>query len=201
MSTRCQIEFCNASLRGRCTGTETFSSFSFHGYGWQPVGRRRSNVACACLHLWCGRALLVVERRSSIRIERILVMDKTPTLRIGERFGRFEITDILPAGGMGEVYRAKDPLLQRDVAIKLLLRSDPHDLDRFRREAQTAAGFSHPNIVSIFEFGTEQRGEEGVPYLVMEFIEGASLRARMGAGKEQLLRWLTDVARGLAALH
>lgn len=128
-------------------------------------------------------------------------MDRTPTLRIGERFGRFEIIDVLPPGGMGEVYRAKDPMLQRDVALKLLLGSEPHDLDRFEREAQTAAGFSHPNIVSIFERGTEQRGDQSFPYLVMEFIEGASLRARIKASKVQLLRWLTDVARGLAALH
>jgi serine/threonine protein kinase len=128
-------------------------------------------------------------------------MDKTPTLRIGEKLGRFDITDILPAGGMGEVYRAKDPTLQRDVAIKLLLRSEPHDLERFMREAQTAAGFSHPNIVSIFELGTEQRGDHTFPYLVMEFIEGESLRERLGASKEQVLRWLSDVAHGLAELH
>lgn len=129
-------------------------------------------------------------------------MDKVPTLRIGENFGRFEITDVLPAGGMGELYRAKDPRLQRDVAIKLLLRSEDHDLKRFEREAQTAAQFSHPNIVGIHDVATEQRGGRDVPYLVMEFIEGTTLRERMrDASKDDVIRWMTEIADGLAELH
>jgi len=129
-------------------------------------------------------------------------MDRTPTLRIGERLDRFEITDVLPPGGMGEVYRARDTELQRDVAIKLLLRTAPHDLQRFIREAQTGAAFKHPNIVSIFDFGTISRDGHDRPYLVMELIEGTTLRDRMGkANKDQIIRWLSEVADGLEELH
>lgn len=129
-------------------------------------------------------------------------MGNTPTLLIGERLGRFEITDVLAAGGQGEMYRAKDLTLGRDVAIKLLLGSDPHDLDRFMREAQIAAGLSHPHIVRMYEPGVVKRGDHDVPYLVMEFIEGTTLRERMRkASKDQLVRWLSEVADGLAEVH
>ncbi len=93
-------------------------------------------------------------------------------------------------------------MLQRDVAIKLLLGSGPHDRERFTREARTLAGLSHPNIVGIFEFAIEDHGGRDVPYLVMEFIEGDSLRERTRrSGKDQILRWLCEVADGLAAVH
>lgn len=128
-------------------------------------------------------------------------MDETPLLRVGETLGRFEITGVVAGGGMGEVYRARDSQLQRDVAIKLLRRSDPHDLDRFKREAETGARFSHANIVNVFDVGTHHQGDRAFPYLVMQFIEGQSLRERMGARKDDLVRWLSEVADGLAALH
>jgi serine/threonine protein kinase len=129
-------------------------------------------------------------------------MDETPLLRVGDTLGRFEITGVVSGGGMGEVYRARDTQLQRDVAIKLLRRSEPHDLDRFKREAATGASFSHPHIMSVFDVGTHQQGDRAFPYLVMQFIEGQSLRKRMGgASKEQLVRWLSEVADGLDALH
>lgn len=129
-------------------------------------------------------------------------MDETPLLRVGDTLGRFEITGMVSGGGMGEVYRARDTQLQRDVAIKLLRRSDPHDLDRFKREAETGASFSHPHIMSVFDVGTHQHGDRAFPYLVMQFIEGQSLRKHMGgASREQLVRWLSEVADGLDALH
>lgn len=129
-------------------------------------------------------------------------MNSAPILRVGEKFGGFDITGVLPAGGMGEVYRATDPTLRRDVVIKILPRYEPKDLERFRREGQTAARISHPNIVTIFDSGTEERSGQEFPYLVMEFIDGGSLRERLGgASKEQLLHWLSDVAAGLAELH
>jgi serine/threonine-protein kinase len=131
-------------------------------------------------------------------------MDRTPTLRVGERIDdRFVITDVLPAGGMGEVYRARDAELQRDVAIKLLLRPEGHDLERFVREARIAAGFSHPNIMNIFDVRTHHQGDRSFPYLVMEFIEGETLRERMrrAASEEQIIRWLSEVAQGLDELH
>jgi serine/threonine protein kinase len=129
-------------------------------------------------------------------------MDKIPTLRIGETFGRFEIADVLPAGGMGEVYRARDPRLNRYVALKLLLRSEDHDLQRFKREGEMAGQFSHPNIVSIFDAGTQLHADREIPYLVMEFVEGTTLRERMrDASDEQVIRWMSEVADGLEALH
>jgi len=130
-------------------------------------------------------------------------MGRTPTLRIGERLGdRFEITDVLPAGGMGEVYRARDTELQRDVAIKLLLGTTQRDLQRFIREAQAGAAFKHANVVSIYDFGTFVYEGDDRPYLVMEFIEGTTLRDRMGkARKDQIIRWLSEVADGLQELH
>jgi predicted Ser/Thr protein kinase len=129
-------------------------------------------------------------------------MERTPLLAIGDRFGRFAITDVLPGGGQGEVYRAHDSRLQRDVAIKLVRGAEPHARERFIREAQTAAGFSHPHIVRIFEVGTEQYDGHDVPYLVMEFIDGATLRDRMRhASEDRVVRWLSEIAEGLAALH
>jgi serine/threonine protein kinase len=86
-------------------------------------------------------------------------MDNTPLLRVGDTLGRFEITAVMSGGGMGEVYRAGDTQLQRDVAIKLLRRSEPHDLDRFKREGETGASFSHPHIMSVFDVGTHQHGD------------------------------------------
>jgi serine/threonine protein kinase len=130
-------------------------------------------------------------------------MDTTPKIPIGERLDdRFEITEVLPAGGMGEVYRARDTKLQRDVAIKLLLGTALHDHQRFIREAQAGAAFKHANVVSIYDFGTFLHEGHDRPYLVMEFIEGTTLRDRMGkASKDQIIRWLSEVADGLQELH
>ena len=77
----------------------------------------------------------------------------------GTRFGPYELISLLGAGGMGEVYRARDPKLNRDVAIKILpeaLAADPAALARFEREAQAVAALSHPNILAIYDFGVER---------------------------------------------
>ncbi len=105
------------------------------------------------------------------------------TLSPGARLGPYEILGPLGAGGMGEVYRARDPKLNRDVAIKILpeaLAADPAALARFERKAQAVAALSHPNILSIHDFGVEQ----GAPYAVMELLEGQTLREHLrdGAG-------------------
>jgi hypothetical protein len=99
----------------------------------------------------------------------------------GSRIGPFEILAPLGAGGMGEVYRARDTRLNRDVAVKVLpqaFATDPDRLARFEREAQAIAALSHPNILAIHDFGTS----DGVAYAVMELLDGATLRERLESG-------------------
>src|ERR1700736_2841392 len=103
------------------------------------------------------------------------------TLQAGTRLGPYEILSPLGAGGMGEVYRARDARLGRDVAVKVLPQSvaaDPDTLARFEREAKAVAALSHPNILSIFDFGTQN----GVSYAVMELLEGETLRGKLDTG-------------------
>src|SRR5260370_17774446 len=97
---------------------------------------------------------------------------------IGTRLGNYEILAPLGAGGMGEVYRARDPRLNRDVAIKVLperLANDPQALARFESEAKAVAALSHPNILAIFDVGADQ----GVTYAVTELLEGETLRSHL----------------------
>jgi serine/threonine protein kinase len=99
------------------------------------------------------------------------------TLSAGARLGPYEVVELLGAGGMGAVYRARDPRLGRDVAIKVLpaeVGADPERLSRFEREARAVAALSHPNILTVFDVGAH----EGVPYVVMELLEGETLRTR-----------------------
>jgi serine/threonine protein kinase len=97
----------------------------------------------------------------------------------GTKLGPYEILAPLGAGGMGEVYRARDAKLNRDVAIKILpeaLAADAVALARFEREAQAVAALSHPNILAIFDFGVER----GTSFAVMELLDGQTLRDQMG---------------------
>jgi eukaryotic-like serine/threonine-protein kinase len=122
---------------------------------------------------------------------------------VGTRLGPYEILAPLGAGGMGEVYRARDTKLDRDVAIKLLpesIASDPDSLARFEREAKAVAALSHPNILSIFDFGMH----DGISYAVMELLEGATLRGKLDAGpisQRQAVDYALQAARGLSAAH
>ncbi len=124
-------------------------------------------------------------------------------LSIGTRLGPYEILAPLGAGGMGEVYRARDGKLERDVAIKVLpasLAEDAEALARFEREAKAIAALSHQNILSIFDFGDQ----DGVAYAVMELLEGETLGARIAAGPippKQAMDYAIQVARGLSAAH
>src|SRR5436190_20417013 len=96
-------------------------------------------------------------------------------LSVGARLGPYEILAPIGAGGMGEVYRARDPRLNREVAIKVLperLANDPQALARFEREAKAVAALSHPNILAIHDFGSEA----GIAYAVTELLEGETLR-------------------------
>jgi serine/threonine protein kinase len=104
----------------------------------------------------------------------------------GTKLGPCEIITLLDTGGMGEVYRAKDPKLGREVAIKILppaFAEDSERLRRFESEARTTGSLNHPNILAVHDLGTH----EGSPYLVMELLEGETLRARLG-GKPRFAR-------------
>src|SRR4051812_20759470 len=100
------------------------------------------------------------------------------SLAAGRHLGRYEILGPIGAGGMGEVYRARDTRLDRQVAIKILPESvarDPERLARFDREAKAVAALSHPNILALHDAGTE----DGTTFAVMELLEGETLRERM----------------------
>ena len=102
------------------------------------------------------------------------------TLSSGSRLGPYEIVSPIGAGGMGEVYRARDVRLHREVAVKVLPGSfsqDPDRLRRFEQEARAASALNHPGILTIHDFGEH----EGSPYVVSELLEGENLRERMAA--------------------
>jgi serine/threonine protein kinase len=121
----------------------------------------------------------------------------------GTRLGNYEIVAAVGAGGMGEVYRSRDPRLNRDVAIKVLspqFANDPAAVGRFEREAMSVARLSHPNILSIFEFVHQN----GSAFVVTEFVEGETLRARLDGGPmapRRAVAYALQIARGMAAAH
>jgi serine/threonine protein kinase len=125
------------------------------------------------------------------------------TLSPGFRLGPYEILSLLGAGGMGEVYRARDTRLERDVAVKVLsahLSSSPELRQRFEREAKAISALSHPHVCAIYDVGNQ----DGVEYLVMEYLEGESLAERLENGSlsvDQTLRWGEEVAAALDAAH
>jgi len=125
------------------------------------------------------------------------------TLPRGARLGPYEIEELIGRGGMGEVYRASDTRLGRDVAIKVLsshLADDPASLGRFRREARAVAALSHPNIVAVFDVGAEGDTQ----FVVTELLEGETLRAKLAEAAlptDETLRIATAIADGLAAAH
>ena len=125
------------------------------------------------------------------------------TLAAGTRLGSYEIVAPLGAGGMGEVYRARDSKLKREVAVKVLpqsLAADPDALARFEREALAVAALSHPNILAIFDFGTQ----DGTAYAVTELLEGETLRGKLDTGpiaQRQAIDYALQAAKGLSAAH
>ena len=124
-------------------------------------------------------------------------------LRKGTKLGDYEVQALLGSGGMGEVFRARDERLGRDVAIKVLPQSlalDSERLRRFEQEAQAAAALNHPNILAVFQMGSY----EGSPYLVSELLEGETLRECLKAGPvtvRKAVDYAIQIARGLAAAH
>src|ERR1700726_3681915 len=121
----------------------------------------------------------------------------------GGKLGPYEIIAAIGAGGMGEVYRAKDTRLGRDVAIKVLPEALVKDLDRLRRfeqEARTIAALNHPNILGIHDIGTH----EGAPFLVSELLDGETLRQKIDAGSlpvKRAIEYGLGIAQGLGAAH
>ncbi len=125
------------------------------------------------------------------------------TLALGTRIGPFEIVSAVGAGGMGEIYRARDARLSRDVALKVLpaeCATDGVRLGRFAQEARAASALNHPNIVTIFEIGDS----DSTPYIAMEFVDGRTLRALIGGAPLTLrtaLQVSSQLADGLAKAH
>src|SRR5438445_8076714 len=122
----------------------------------------------------------------------------------GTRLGPYEISSTIGAGGMGEVYRARDTRLGRDVALKILpaeVANDASRRQRFELEARAVAALNHPNIVAIYDVG-QSRDREGadVAYIVSELVEGESLRGAKLALRKTL-NVAAQIASGLAAAH
>ena len=139
----------------------------------------------------------------SLRVWSEVIISPLMSLASGTRLGPYEIVSLLGAGGMGEVYRAKDTRLWRDVALKVLrseISGDPDRRARFEREAKTVAALSHPNIVSLFEVGST----DGLAYTVSELVDGDLLRKQMRQGPipvRQVVELATQLADGMAAAH
>jgi serine/threonine protein kinase len=125
------------------------------------------------------------------------------TLSPNARIGPYEVIAVLGAGGMGEVYRARDPRLSRDVAIKVLpaeVAGDPGRLKRFEKEARLVSALNHPNIVTVYEIGSS----DSLSYIAMELVEGNTLRELLVGGPlsiKKLLAISTQIADGLAKAH
>jgi serine/threonine protein kinase len=125
------------------------------------------------------------------------------TVPIGRRLGPYEILAPAGAGGMGEVYHARDTRLNRTVAIKILpseFASDARLRARFEREAKAISALNHPHICTLFDIGRD----DGVDYLVMEYLEGETLAARLARGPlplPQLIRHGTEIAEALDKAH
>jgi Tol biopolymer transport system component/predicted Ser/Thr protein kinase len=129
--------------------------------------------------------------------------EEAPRLGRGAALGPYRIEALIGAGGMGEVYRAHDTRLDRDVAVKVLpshVASEPHWKQRLEREARALAALSHPHICPVFDIGEQ----DGVEYLVMEYLEGETLADRLAKGPvplRQTLRWAIEIAGALDAAH
>src|SRR5215472_9775593 len=125
------------------------------------------------------------------------------TLVAGSRLGPYEILGPIGAGGMGEVYKARDPRLGREVAIKVLpasLSQDPDRLRRFEQEAKAAGVLNHPNITAVYDIGSA----DGAPYVVQELLEGETLRSLLAGGRlpqRKAIDYALQMAHGLSAAH
>src|SRR5258708_25181730 len=125
------------------------------------------------------------------------------SITTGTRLGRYEIRSKIGEGGMGEVYRARDEKLNRDVAIKVLpatLSQNADRLRRFEQEAQAPGALNHPNILAVHDVGTH----DGAPYVVSELLEGESLKKRLADGplaQRKTIDYAVQISHRLAAAH
>src|SRR5438034_4301806 len=125
------------------------------------------------------------------------------SLTSGSRLGPYEIIASIGAGGMGQVFKARDARLDRDVALKVLTPAAALDADRLRRfeqEARATAAINHPNILAVFDVGADS----GVNYVVSELLEGETLRDRLKIGAippRKTMEYAAQIARGLGAAH
>ncbi len=132
-----------------------------------------------------------------------MILDASMPLADGSRIGPYEIVGWLGSGGMGEVYRARDPRLAREVAIKVIAETfatDPDRLHRFEQEARATGQLNHPNILAVYDVDTQA----GLPCIVSELLEGQSLRSRLhgvALGWRKAVDYARQVAEGLAAAH
>ncbi len=122
---------------------------------------------------------------------------------IGKTLSHYRVVEKIGAGGMGEVYRARDEHLGRDVALKVLpagTLADEHARSRFRKEAEALSKLNHPNIATVFDFDTQ----DGVDFLVMELVEGVTLSDKLAAGalsEKEITRLGMQVAEALEEAH
>jgi len=151
------------------------------------------------------KSLLGCEEEARGLLEQPAASAATQKLAVvrGTRLGPYEVVELIGAGGMGEVYRARDARLGRDVAIKVLpgeIATDHDRLRRFQHEAHAVASLNHPHILTIHDVGSH----EGLPYVVTELLEGENLRQVLGGrppAMRQVLGWAVSIAQGLAAAH
>ena len=153
----------------------------------------------------CRRCGAMARSKSEVELCQACLMELglARGLEAGTRLGPYEILGPIGAGGMGEVYRARDDRLKREVAIKVLpvsFSADPDRLLRFEREAQSASALNHPNIIAVHDVGSY----EGSPYIVSELLEGRTLREALNAGAlppRKAMEYAAQIARGLSAAH
>src|SRR5215470_4953018 len=126
---------------------------------------------------------------------------------VGSSLGHYQILSLLGKGGMGEVYRARDARLSREVAIKLLpaiFSTDKDRLRRFQQEARAAGMLNHPNVLTIYDIGAASQEDGGAPYIVSELLTGETLRERLRRERlplRRVINYALQIARGLAAAH
>jgi serine/threonine protein kinase/tetratricopeptide (TPR) repeat protein len=166
----------------------------------RPEAERERYVVDHCADLELRREILTMLANSDAPLSDIVA---ARALRLGDQLGPYRIEALLGRGGMGEVYRASDPRLGREVAIKVLPVAFSADRDRLRRfehEARAAAALNHPNILTVHEIGTH----EGQPYLVSELLEGQTLREALRHGPlatKTAIGYTIQICQGLAAAH
>jgi len=176
----------------------------YHAALAQPVEKRAAFLAQACPDdpQLRGEVQSLLDQQADSFLESA-PLSAVRALSAGAKLGNFEIVELLGRGGMGEVWRAHDARLKRDVAIKVLpagLARDPDRIARFEREARAASALNHPNIVSVYDIGRDK----GTYWIASELVRGDTLRRMIEAGPlpaARVIEIATQVAAGLAAAH